>query len=272
MKTKRRALGALLLAFVLLCGCARSDVTLNIHNDGSFTADIKYGIDKSLMGSDEVKQQLTQIITQALDENDIPYTQSEDEDFVTISLSRDFKDLNQLTSAAAWKGISMVPRFSTTMEEGSLWVRIDDKKLKISGTLNSETFGAKEFVEQNSEVASGFGGSLSIVAENKITKADGGEATENNGYIWQGSSSDSKTVDFETEKLKLPEGYDEGIKPISPSPEDAEAPESEAEKSSVGVWIAVLAAAVIVVAVAVFLVKRKKRGDEKLPQEQETLD
>lgn len=260
MKKSKIALLLILVCIVIFAGCARSDVTLNVHKDGSFTADIQYGIDKSLMGNDEVKNQVKSLITDTLDENNIPYTEGENDDFVIITVTREFKDLNQITSVSAWQGISMVPRFSSVQAEGSLWARIEDGKFKLSGTLNSETFGAKDFVEQNSEVANGFGGSLTVVTEEKPHSADGGEAVGDTGYKWGGSSSDSKTVSFESAKLTLPDGYDEGIKPMSPSAEESvESDNAKEEKNSAVPIVGIVIIACLAVGIIVFVVRKKKK-------------
>lgn len=203
-------------AMLLLTACGRSDLVLTVNEDGSFHATVNYGIVKEFVANDEVMGQVKALITDSLDQNNVPYTESEDDEYVTISVDRDFADLAELTSEEAWRGISFVPSFTAKDGSTGIWTRYEDGRLKLSGMLNTETFNAKSIVGDNEDVAN-FSGSLRIVLPSAAQIHVGGEDDGNNGYIWSGKAGDNVQLDLATEKI---------FKDLTPANE-ASAPESE---------------------------------------------
>lgn len=277
---KRTALLACVFCAVLLVGCGRSDVVLTVNEDGSFSAQVTYGIDKSLMGNDEVKEQVKALITDSLEQNNIPYTEAEDDSFVTVCVTRDFADINELTSAESWKGISMVPKFSKEQAAGGLWTRIEGRRLKIDGSLDAETFGAKDFIEQNGELSDSFGGSLTIVSH-KEPESTNGEKTET-GYKWSGKGNDKVNISYSGPKLNVSDSVEESpkkdaaaLKAESEAEENGESADGSAPFNPAAPLICALILAAV--AVAAIFVRRKRDakgesefGREKAEAEKET--
>lgn len=256
-------------AALFLSACGRSDVTLTVLDDGSFKADISYSITKSLMGSPEVQEQVKSLITDSLEQNSIEYTESENDDYVIISVERSFADIDELTSAAAWQGISMVPKLSKEQATDSLWVRYEDGRLKIDGTLDANAFGAEELVSANGGVSDSFGGSLTIVlpdsadsfgdadtAPASADASDRDETEERYLYCWSGTSADSKTVSLisgELEAAKI------AAQNEAASKKSADESESSKIKSSTAIGITVLAV-ILIAAAGVLIIKSKKKN------------
>ncbi len=241
---KKAALIIFILSFLLLVGCGRSDVTLTVNSDGSFTADVDYSITKSLMANDDVKEQVKSLITDSLDQNNIEYAESENEDYVIISVQRSFADLAELTDENSWKGLSMIPKFSSEKTDGALWTRYEDGKLKIDGQLDADAFGAGELVSQSGAGSDAFGGSLKIVLPDKAESCDGVE-DGSASYIWSGTSAESKTVSLVSGELA--------------AVERADASSSEAGAKSSGTVIAIVL--LLLAAAVVFTVVKKGKKD-----------
>ncbi|MGN1098481.1 MAG: hypothetical protein ACI4SS_06265 [Clostridia bacterium] len=255
MKTyKKVLLFIFILAAVFLAGCGRSDVVLTVNEDGSFTADVNYGITRALMGNEEVEGQVKALITDTLSQNNIPYTESENDEYVIISVERTFKDINELTSADAWHGMSFVPNFSSVQAQGGLWTRYEDGKLKISGTLDSETFKAKELLEQNGMETS-FGGSLTIVLPEAAEEYGDAEA-DGTSYKWGGNGGESKEVNLVSAQIFAVDenGKDEA---------DGESSTESGSSAVVGVVAVVLAAAIIAVCVLMYKKRKKTEAETK---------
>lgn len=191
-KVKWLMIFAMLL--VLLAGCGRNDVTITVNKDGSFHANVTYGIEKALMGNAEVQDQVKSLITDALDQNNVPYTEGETEEYVTITVERDFADLNDLVNEDSWRGIGMVPGFSRKQEDGKLWLRYENDCLKLDGTLDAAIFGATELVSQGEGMNTSFGGSLTFVLPEAAEEGSGNVETEAPVYSWVGTAGDTAIV------------------------------------------------------------------------------
>ncbi len=197
MKKGKRALALLaVLAVLLLAGCGRSDIVLTVNDDGSFHATVNYGITKALVANDEALNDAKALITDSLDKNGIPYTEGETDEYVTVTVEKDFADLAELTSQKAWQGIGFVPLFTENNDGSGIWTRYDEGRLKFSGTLNSETFNAKGLLS-DMEDPSGYGGSLRIVLPEAAEAFAGGQM-EDDAYVWSGTGADSLTLDLVT--------------------------------------------------------------------------
>ncbi len=251
-KTKLFGLLALIFCGLLLAGCGRSDVTLTVNDDGSFTANVVYGIEKDKMGSPEVLEQLKTMVTSSLEENGVEYAESEDDSFVYVSVSRDFANIGELTSEESWRGIGMAPKFTADPDEGGLWTRYEDGRLKIDGTLNAAAFGASELVTQGSEES--FGGSLSVI----LPGADEPQS-------WSGTAADSVSVSLSSAPLASAESVGEGSAQSADggenAPEEGSAGESGRadEKGAVtAVWAAFALAAAAVCVLCAWLIRRKR--------------
>lgn len=277
-----------LLGAVLLTACGRSDVVLTVNKDGSFHAEINYGIVKSLVANDEAMAQVKSLITDSLDQNEIPYTESEDDEYVTISVERDFKDLAELTSQEAWRGVSFVPSFTASETNSAIWTRYEDGRLKFSGTLNVDTFNAQSIVGDSGNVAT-FGGSLRIILPSEADEAVGGE-DDGNGYVWSGNSGDNVEMSLVSEKIfedLTPADADGGTKGknsggiwkkilqyfnrsnsdvdgLSNSDMDGYSGNSGGTRitSIIALVIAIVILIIIAVTVIVVLLKRKKKNQE----------
>lgn len=283
---------AAVLAILLLSGCGRSDVTLYVLDDGSFRAQVTYAIDKSYMGNNEVLDQVKTLVTGSLDESGIEYEESETEQFVYISLSRDFANIAELTSEEAWKGIGMVPRFTDQCTEGTLWTRYEDGRLKIDGSLDVDSFNAGELISDVSgSSAEAFGGSVKVVlpmgdnntpikaeSSNAPTSSDSPENADDSltasdsWYVWSGTAADTVEISLSSEPLSWAEsnvdsssseasGGSGGSKDKSSSNAGSTADKNGGARTMtvVGVPLLLIAAAV---ACAVVLIKKKKQKQE----------
>ncbi len=258
MKKLFRLMAAAFCA-LLLAGCGRSDVTLTVNGDGSFTADVVYGIEKAAMGSDEVLEQLKDMVASALDENGVEYAESEDESFVYFSVSRDFKDIDELTSEESWRGIGMAPKFTADSGGGGLWTRYEDGRLKIDGTLNVEAFGARELVAQGNEES--FGGSLSVILPD-----------ETEPHSWSGTAADSVPVSLSSAPLE--DGGETGEeKAGEAAPEESgtadESGRAAGKGTIVTVWTAFALAAAAACVLCAWLVRRKRAAKTESKEDKE---
>lgn len=248
---KKVFMAAAVFTLLLLSGCGRSDVSLTVNGDGSFSAEVNYSITKALMGSEEVQNDVKSLITDSLDENNIEYTESENDEYVIISVKRSFADIGELTDAAAWQGISMVPKFTAEKTEGALWARYEDGRLKIDGTLDAAAFGAEELVSRGDELSTDFGGSLTVNLP-KEAEAHNGDASENAAsYYWGGSGNESREVSLVSAPLKAAG---------APS---ASGGENEGEKkpfNKAAAAVVIIAAAAAVIAAVCVLIKKRRAG------------
>lgn len=265
---------AAVLALVLLSGCGKSGLRLTVNDDGSFHADVTYGIDKSLMANDEVKQQLVSLITDALEQNGVAYAQEETDEFVFINVERDFADAKELANADAWRGIGMVPGFSSSEEAGKLWIRYEDGLMKIDGTLDAAAFGAEELVSQGGE-GSAFEGSFSVVLPKPAAETNGEQSDPKTyEYVWRGTAEESKAVSISYELpdgAPLPEAAAQsGAKEGAASDEDKAGGPKDRRREEV-LAIALLAAAAVILALVIRRLRKKEEaaaeenaaGDEK---------
>lgn len=248
----------LLLGVLLIAGCGRSDVTLTANEDGSFGAVMNYRIIKSQVVGEETMAQTKSIVTSTLDENNIPYTETEDEEYVTITVERSFADINELTSAEAWRGISFVPAFVSNENSPGIWIRYEDGRLALSGTLDVDSFGARDIVTDFGT----FGGSLRVVLPSEAESFSGGEA-DGEGYIWSGNSGDSISMDIKSQQIfsDLPQAQPEE----SPQGESAESPSSPKY-----VIIGLIVAAVLCVLAVLLIRKKNKTADKEIIDEEPT--
>ena len=258
-KVKWLMIFAMLL--VLLAGCGRNDVTITVNKDGSFHANITYGIEKALMGNAEVQGQVKSLITDALDQNNVPYAEGETEEYVTITVERDFADLNDLVNEDSWRGIGMVPGFSKKQESGKLWLRYEDDRLKIDGTLDAAAFGATELVSQGEGMNTSFGGSLTFVLPEAAEAGSGNVETEAPVYSWIGTAGDTAVVSLTS--APMPEAaaavgnYEaDGDMPVG---DDAQPQRPGGAGSRVGTLIGVIVAAILLLAAAVAAAFKKRR-------------
>lgn len=200
MKNRKRLLLFLtILGALLLSACGRSDITLTVNGDGSFHADVTYSIIREMVANDEALASAKALITDSLDQSGIPYTETEDEDYVKINVERDFADLEELTSKEAWRGIGFVPSFTANNDGTGIWTRYDEGRLKFSGTLNSETFNAQELLGDIEGTS--YGGSLRIVLPQAAEAFVGGQMEDGNSYFWNGSAKDSLALDLATQPM-----------------------------------------------------------------------
>ena len=247
-------------AMLLLTACGRSDLVLTVNEDGSFHATVNYGIVKSLVANDEVMGQVKALITDSLDQNNVPYTETEDDEYVTISVDRNFADLAELTSEEAWRGISFVPSFIAKDSSAGIWTRYEDGRLKFSGMLNTETFNAQSIVGDNEGVAT-FSGSLKIVLPSEAQIRVGGEDEGDNTYVWSGNAGDNVQMDLVSEKI---------FEDLTPAGETAAAKGEKSVPVRSNSLIVLGICILIIIAVAVIGVlvyrKRKNRSAEKTEQ------
>ncbi len=171
-KFKKLLFIAVSLGALILAGCGRSDMTLTVNGDGSFKAVMNYGIVKAGVADDGAMEQAKSLITGSLDQSGVPYTETENDEQVTITVERDFADIDELTSKDAWQGIGFVPAFRQSEGEG-VWIRYEDGRLKLSGTLDAAAFGAEEVVSGSDT----FGGSLTVILPEKAEDFSGGDET-----------------------------------------------------------------------------------------------
>lgn len=238
-----------ILGIMLLTACGRSDLTLTVNSDGSFHASISYGITKALVANDEAMSDVKSLITDSLDQNDIPYTEAEDEERVTITVERDFADLSQLTSQEAWKGISFVPLFTAGNDGSGIWTRIEEGRLKFSGTLNAQTFNTQGIIG-DMEDTSGFGGSVRIILPQEAEAFSGGQI-DGNSYIWSGTGEDSLTMDLVSAPM-----YEDG----GPDGEAAKTGEQAERKTTLrdGIITLLVVLALLAIVAGVVIAARKK--------------
>lgn len=254
---------------LILCSCGRSDITLTVNKDGSFDAEIVYGINKEFVAGDEVIEQVAGLIKQPLDEKKIEYTEKDEEKFYLITTKKHFKDVKELTNASLWEGISFVPGFSTASEPNALLVTCENGKISFSGTLNSDSFKATELLSENKEA---FGASLKIIAEKAKANVKE-EKNEKNAYLWQGTANDNVEVQLtaaypQTEAEKeIPEEEKNEIKneEKGESEEVNKIPEKEEGKKRTSVYIYIIIAIVFLAVIVVVIIKGKKKieGKEK---------
>lgn len=246
-KFRKFILLALIFAAILLAGCARSDVTLIANEDGSFDATVNYRIVKALVAG-EAMTDAKAAITDSLDQNSIPYTETEDEEYVTITVERSFADLNELTSQEAWQYIGFAPAFVSDENGRGIWARYEDGHLVFSGTLDAAAFGAEALMDN--ELGS-YDGSLRIVLPSGAESFSGGEA-DGDGYIWSGSIKDSIPMEIISQQIfsDLPLAQ-----AASAAEEAVDRKAAPAAKYVIILIIVVIAAALA--ALALYLVKKK---------------
>lgn len=263
------AFGALLLA-----GCGRSDMILTVNEDGSFKAVVNYGIVKEGVASDEVLSQVKSFLTDALDQSGIPYTETEDETQITVTVERDFANLDALTSDDAWQGIGFVPRFRSYDGDG-VWARYEDGRLKLSGDLDTDAFGASEIATPDG----GFGGSITVILPSEAENFSGGEKTDA-GYVWSGKAGDTVRLDLTSgaDFSDLPqaqvndsEGGEAGA-PEKAGTQKEETPPAKAKAGKFAAWPAAIAAAVIIAAAVVVIACKRRGGKKEKPDEEKPDD
>lgn len=258
MKNRKRLLLLLtILGALMLSACGRSDITLTVNSDGSFHADMTYSITKSMVANDEVLANAKSLITDSLDQSGIPYTETEDEDYVKITAGRDFANLEELTSREAWRGIGFVPYFTAVNDGTGIWTRYEEGRLKFSGTLDSKTFNAQDFLGDMDGTA--YGGSLRIVLPQAAEAFSGGQMEEAGSYIWSGTAEDSLTMDL----VSQPE-FEAETEPEADS-QGATAPKAERKTTLKDGLVAALAVLVIlaIAAVAIVIAKRRAKTNNK---------
>lgn len=264
-KIKFISILAIIIGVLILAGCGRNDVTITVNKDGSFHANVTYGIEKALMGNAEVQDQVKSLITDALDQNNVPYTEGETEEYVTITVERDFADLNDLVNEDSWRGIGMVPGFSRKQEAGKLWLRYEDDRLKIDGTLDAAAFGATELVSQGEGMNTSFGGSLTFVLPEAAEAGGGNVDTEAPVYSWIGTASDAVTVSLTS--APMPEaaaavGNDEASE-AAPADDESQPESSRGAGTRVGSLIGIIALIVLLLIIAVVIAIKKRRTPAK---------
>ena len=190
MKKSLKILCISALLILILCSCGRSDITLTVNKDGSFDAEIVYGIEKAFVAGDDVIEQVAGLIKQPLDEKKIEYTEEDKEDFYVISTKKHFKNAQELTDASCWEGIPFVPKFTKEPYENTILVTEKDGKITFSGNLNADSFNAAQLISENKAA---FGASLKIVAENATANVKE-EKSEKNAYLWKGDASENVNV------------------------------------------------------------------------------
>ncbi len=251
---------ASVLFVLLLSGCGRSDVALTVNEDGSFSAKVDYSIAKAFMQNDDVKEQVKSLITDSLDQNNIPYTETETDDFSVISVERSFADIGELSSDDAWRGIGMVPKFSAEQAEGALWVRYENGALRLDGTLDMAAFGAGELASPTGD-NSAFGGSLTVILPGKA-EADNADTVTESTYVWSGNGSESKTVSLTSAKYSAAEKAENEASAESGSdgkPTEAKQAESAEKENKASAAVIIVIVAAVVADDAAYVVRRRKK-------------
>ena len=229
----------LVFLMLALCSCGRSDITLTVNQNGSFDAEIVYGIDKALIAGDDVIEQVASIIKEPLDEKKIEYTEEDKEDFYIISTKKHFKNAQELTDASLWDGMPFVPKFTKEVQENTIFVTEKDGKITFSGNLNAKAFNAEQLISENKKA---FGASFKIVAE----KATANVKEEKNAYLWEGDASENVKVELTAEYKKNEHGA------------------AKTTEKGTGIYIYLLSVIVIIAAVVFIIIKKKKtKGNEK---------
>lgn len=221
-------IAALGLLMVVLAGCASSDLTLTVQEDGSFHAELTYRILKEFVATDEAMEQVKTLFVQQLEEAGIPYSVQDTDEAMEIHVTREFADWNALTDAESWSGLTFAPRFSATGEENAVAVRVQDGVMTLSGDLTAETFHAKEFVDQTGSAAH-FSGTLTVVLPEKAAEANvDGDGT----YTWSGTAEETvpvsvswKTTAEDTPEVAGADGPKDADEPKTPDEDEPKAPE-----------------------------------------------
>ncbi len=256
-KTFKKTVPIVLALALLLCGCGRSDIKLTVNKDGSFDVDVNYGITKALVANDEAMTQVKTLITDSLDENSIPYTESEDDELYRITVQRSFKDIDELTSPESWTGLGFVPTFSTSETGGDLWVRYDKGQLKLDGVLNIEAFKASDLI--SSDNAAIYEGSLTVVLPDDAESSNAG-SRDANTYTWSGSGEDSVNVSLVSSRIMdksyttVTDDNSDDAAPMDVKPMD----EDSKDSGSAG-KIIIPIIAVIAIGTAVFVIVRNMK-------------
>ncbi len=258
MKKSKKILSLMmLLGVMVLVGCGRSDIVLTVNGDGSFHATVSYGITKDLVANDDAMNDAKALITDSLDKNSIPYTEGENDEYVTVTVEKDFADLTELTSREAWQGIGFVPYFTSINDGSGIWTRYEEGRLKFSGTLNSDTFNARGLLG-DMEDPSVYGGSLRIVLPEAAEAFAGGQM-EDDAYVWSGTGADSLTLDLVTTPIFEAQSANDTETAEEEAKEEVGNTAARSTTVKDGLVTALVVLVIIAVAAGVVIVAKKKK-------------
>lgn len=134
---------------LMLTGCMATDTSLTFNEDKTIDMNIVYSIIKNAGATDEVLMSIIEEAEAELEEREIDYSFSDDEDAYRITVPLRFDTVDELIDSEYLNTLRFIPVFSRSEEDGKLTLSLNENgDLQLSGTITPESSGIDAFFTQ----------------------------------------------------------------------------------------------------------------------------
>jgi hypothetical protein len=211
-------------ALLVLSGCVSADTSIVFYDDKTIDVNVDYAVERNAGAADEAIESIIASYASQLDEAEIDYETSSDENAYHMIISLRFDDVAEMTSSDYFNVLPITPRLN---DSDVFNVSIDENgNLTMNGVLNAETMGFETFISQASVPADKISANISVTLPDGSTQE------------WSVKGDSDTEVDFSASNI-----YGEA-------------------KNDITGYIPIIIAVVVVFAAAIIIVPKKPKKEE----------